>query len=243
MGVYYPINAVMLAVSGWALWVRRAAWHSPWDRPMNISIILQAVGTVVTSRAPGVRSVLESFFGREFVLLSGPVAYAAALMFAILAVYKRLLSDRGIGPFMRTRVLWPVAAAWVVMISAFFLSASVRQNESGRFLYVMAARDPWLTVYQAVFLMTMLYLLIVVERGMSKLRDQVPDSFDICYLLWAWMGILTAVVQIVGLFLDISIGVKYGWPLADLAGSLMALGAGRSWLKRTRLPIGSPRLD
>ena len=48
MDVYYPVNVAMLVVAGWALWVRREAWQSPWDRPMNISIVLQVVGTVLT---------------------------------------------------------------------------------------------------------------------------------------------------------------------------------------------------
>lgn len=240
MDVYYPINAVMLAVSVWALWVRRMAWHSAWDRPMNISIAFQVLGTVLTSRAPAVRSFFESLLGREFILLSGALTYMAAVVFAILAVYKRLMSDRAITSFMANRVLWPAAAAWVVMIASFALSASARRHESGRFLYLLAGRDGWLKVYQTIFLVTMLYLLILVKRGMTELRDQRPDDFDIAYMLWSWVAIMTAAVQIIGLFIDVSAGMKYGSELCDVASALMALGAGRSWLKRVRPPVRSP---
>lgn len=241
MDLYYPVNALMLAVAGWALWVRWDAWRSPWDRPMNISIVLQVVGTVLTSRVPQLRSVMESLFGLGTVSALSVFAYAASVVFAILAVYKRLLSDNGIGPFMTTRVLWPMAAAAIVMVPAFWLSRSVQQVGPGAFLYLAAARDGWLTVYQTAFLVMMLYLLVIVERGMVKLREQAPESFDICYLLWARFGMLTVVVQIVGLFVNVSAGFEYGSILADLAGVLMALGAGRSWVKRARFPAMKPR--
>lgn len=240
MDVYYPINVAMLVVAGWALWVRRDAWHSPWDRPMNISIVLQVVGTVLTSRLPGVKSVIDSVLESDTVSILSVTAYLASVVFAILAVYKRLLSDDGIGRFMSIRVLRPVAAAAVVVLSSFLLSTSAHQPVPGQFLY-LAQRDGWLTVYQSTFLLAALYLMFIVERGMSKLRDQAPESFDICYLLWAWTGIAAAAVQLVGLFVDVNVGFEFGWVAADVAGILMALGAGRSWLKRTRSLQPRPR--
>lgn len=238
MDVYYPINVLMLAVAVWALWVRRDAWRSPWDRPMNISIVLQVVGTVLTSRAPQLRSVVVELLGNETLWLLSAIAYAASVMFAIAAVYKRLLSDSGFGAFMNTRVLRPAAAAAVVMVASLLLSQSAHQQQPGQILYA-AVGDGWAGVYKAVLHVTMLYLLVIVERGMTTLRDQVPASFDICYLLWARVGILTLVVALVGLFVDVHAGLIYGWILADVAGVLMALGAGRSWLKRTVAPVAT----
>lgn len=233
MDPYYPTNVAMLAVAGWALWVRRDAWRSVWDRPMNISIVLQVVGTVLTTRLPGVRSVIDSVIERDAVSILSVAAYTTAAMVAILGVYKRLLSDDGISRFMTTRVLRPVACAAVVILASFFLSRTARHPDPGQFLYLTAG-DIWLTVYQTAFMLTSLYLLFIVERGMAKLRDQAPESFDICYLLWAWTGIVALVVLLVGLFVNVGFGFEIGWVLVDLAGVLMALGAGRSWLKRTR---------
>lgn len=208
---------------------------------MNISIVLQVVGAVLTSRLPAVRSIIDAVLERDAVSIISITAYIASGVFAIVAVYKRLLSDDGFSRFLSTRVLRPVAGAAVVILASFLLSTSLLQRHQGQFLYVAAARDLWLTVYQTSLLLTILYLLIIVERGMAKLRDQVPESFDVCYLLWAWTAILATVLQLVGLFVDIRLGYEGGWLLADLAGVLMALGAGRSWLKRTRLLQPRPR--
>lgn len=224
----------MLAVVGWALWVRRDAWRSRWDAPMNASIMLQAIATVLDSPSPFVLAGIDVLVGREYVAtVLAEYCYLGSGVLAILAVYKRLLSDQGIGKFMRTRVRRPVGITAVVMATAFVFSRSAAVP-TGEHLYLIP-RDRWLTLYLAVYGLTILYLLVVVERGMAKLREQVPDSFDVFYLLWARFGIAAVSTWLLGLVVDVNTTVRFAWPFAYVSTSFMALGAGRSWLKRTRL--------
>ena len=233
MGFFYLLNVAMLAVVGWALWVRRDAWRSRWDAPMNVGIVLQAVATVLDSPWPLVLSWIEALVGREYVAtVFAELCYLASGVLVILAVYKRLLSDQGIGRFMTTRVVRPVAFTAVTMLTAFVFSGAARVP-TGEHLYLIP-RDGWLYLYLAVYGFTILYLLIVVERGMTKLREQVPESFDVFYLIWARFGIAAVSTWLLGLVVDVSTTLRLAWPLAYLATAFMALGAGRSWRKRMR---------
>ena len=38
------IYAAMLAIAGWALWIRRATWHLRWERYATLAILLSALG-------------------------------------------------------------------------------------------------------------------------------------------------------------------------------------------------------
>ena len=234
MAISSPLSIAMLAVVGWALWVRRDAWHSRWDAPMNASIVLQAIATVLDSPSPLVVAGIDALVGHEYVAtVFAEYCYLGSGVLAILAVYKRLLSDQGIGPFMRTRVLRPVIATAVVMLAAFALSKTARVP-TGDHLYLIP-RDGWLTLYLAVYGFTILYLLVVVDRGMTKLREQVPENFDVFYLLWARFGIAAVSTWLLGLVVDVNTTVRFAWPFAYVSTSFMALGAGRSWAKRMRL--------
>lgn len=234
MSALYLGNIVVVAVAGWAVWERRLTFGSRWDAPITVGIVLFGLGAVLDSPWPAAGAASLPLTGRYYLLMAaGHVCYLLGAAMGIKAAYQRLLSDEAIGPFLRERILAPIAATAVIMAVCIWVSP-LSATMTVEHLY-LAKPDGPMAVYWIAFLGGLAVLELISLYGASRLRCD-PRSVMV-NLLMASQAVGTLAIA------SIAVAVLTGhgavarilvWPLAYagiIGGSVAAVV---SWRHRVR---------
>ena len=226
------VNAVVVPVAAWALWVRRDPAHSRWDRPISAGIALFAVGAVLDSPWAGAAAASFPITGKFYLLnCAGHISYLLGATRGLKAVAQRLMPDDAIGPFMRTRILTPVLLAAVVMLVC--LLASPRTSEMPAANLYFVTPDGWLVAYWAVYFLTLTGLNAVAVNGAFRLRSGPRSSTHDLLVGATALGTLACW----GFFAAIVTGQhglieNLAWPGSQIAIIIGAIACALSWRHR-----------
>lgn len=232
MTFLYIVNALVLPIAAWALWVRRDTIHSRWDGPITAGIALFAVGSALDS--PSYELVAGSFpLTGKFYLMNylGHVSYLLGATQGLKAVAQRLMPDDAIGPFMKTRILLPVLLASMFMLICFALSVQT-SDPSAVNLYLVAP-DGWLVAYWATYFLTLTGLNAVAVYGSFTLRSDARSRTHDALVAAAALGTLS----LWGFFAAIVTGQQrlieaVAWPASRLTIIAGAIACALSWRHR-----------
>lgn len=136
----------VFVVACWSVWVRRLTFGSRYDMPVTIAVALFGVGAALDAPWSAIAAASYPLTGRYYLLnAAGHLCYIAGAAISIGAVYRRLLPDDDIEPFVR-RVVLPIAGgSALTMIVAIFLSRATTTLTADH-LYVVAP-DGWMKLY------------------------------------------------------------------------------------------------
>lgn len=227
------VNALVLPVGVWALWVRRDTVRSRWDAPISAGIALFTIGATLDS--PWAEAAEASFplTGKFYVMnFFGHACYLLGATRGLKAVALRLMPDDALRVFMRTRILPPVLLAVGVMLAC--LVASPRTSELSAANLYFVAPDGWLVAYWVVYFLTLTGLNAVAIYGAFTLRSG-PRSVTHDLLVAAtalgtlacW-GFLGAIVTGQHRLIEI-----LAWPGSQIAIVAGAVACALSWRHRT----------
>ncbi|MBU3749019.1 MAG: hypothetical protein FGM52_00965 [Mycobacterium sp.] len=119
--------------------------------------------------------------GKYFLLIVlGQFCFLTATTFGIRAVYRRLLSDEAIGPFMRRRIAPLVTVASAALVICFVASSLTLSRPVDRFSF--ASLDGWLAVLWLVYFGILAVLGFILSYGVARLLSD-PRSVMLRFLL------------------------------------------------------------
>lgn len=217
--------AVLLATTGWALWVRRDSWSSRWGAPLTASIAFQTFGAVLDTPLQTLQDGVSRFLGGPHVAtLIADLSYLAAAFLAVLGVYTRLLPDHWATAVLNTRALQPLIAVAAVMIAAFTVSSAASTGPPLTHLYFIP-RDGWLTLYWVVYCLSLQTLLVVFLYGVSRLDRR--HVFARLYRVAVLCAVIASTLQLIGLIAHPPLLITLCWSLGYGCTILMSLAAAR----------------
>ena len=164
------VNALVLVVAPWALWVRRDTVNSRWDAPITAGIALFALGAALDSPWPNVAAASFPLIGKFYLLnCLGHVSDLLGATRGLKAVALRLMPNDAIGPFMRTRIMAPVLLASGVMLVCLLQSPATSAMPAENLYFV--APDGWLLAYWVTYFTALTGLNAVAIYGSITLRS------------------------------------------------------------------------
>lgn len=208
-----PLTAgliLTLVTAGWALWVRRDCWFSPWERAANIAIVLQITAlSMLFDDACGCPS--DSYWD-DFV------AHCLYIWSVAAIGYHVALRLTGVAPRVKRRAIMaliPLTGVRFALVASGHLS-----------LY-------WVTVGA-----TWIGLLLWICWVMAELwADPKHRRTVTIYMAASAVGILTAAAQVASAVRDDDASIE-GTPLVWAGCCLVtigfAAGFGYSWTRRAR---------
>ena len=224
--------AVLLATTGWALWVRRGSWSSRWDIPITASITLQTLGAVLDTPLPTLQIAVSRLLGGPHAAtVIANLCYLAAALLAVIGLYTRLLPDHWAAAVLNRRVVQPLIAAAAVMVAAFNVSAAARSGSPLTHLYFIP-RDGWLTLYWVVYCLALQTLLVVFIYGLGKLDNR--HIWTRLYRVAVLSAVAASMMQLIGLVSRPPVLIMLCWSLGYGCTILMSVAAGMSWRQRAR---------
>lgn len=222
--------AVLLATTGWALWVRRASWSSRWDLPITASITLQTFGAVLDTPLPGLQITVSRLLGGPHAAtVIANLSYLAAALLAVIGLYTRLLPDHWAAAVLNRRVVQPLIAAAAVMVAAFTISPAASSGSALTHLYFIP-RDGWLTLYWVVYCLALQTLLVVFIFGLAKLDHR--HIWTRLYRVAVLSAVAASMLQLIGLVFHPPVLIMLCWSLGYGCTILMSVAAGMSWRQR-----------
>lgn len=221
------------SVAAWALWeMRVTSFRSRWDFPKTTSLILFAVAAVLDSPWRVLSEQSFALTGRSYFFAAvGHCCYLAGGAAGLKYVYLRLLPDEAIGPLMRRRLV-PLVMIAVAIMAVSFSATPLTVSLSADHLYLVRP-DGWLMVYWITFYGALTAMLLAGMYGLNRMRSD-PRSVKLEWLLTALgMGVLSAVLSLVGLAVGHLDSVRlFAGPLAYAAIAVGAVAVVLSWRHR-----------
>lgn len=234
--------AAVLPISVWCLFVRRDTWKCKLRRALTVSVILVAVGVVLTSPLLTMfdTSLLIGAVGvQHFDDYLGHLCYLAALCTITYALLARTVPDRQVRKLMRWRVEYPSALAAVVMLALVTASPKLRSEKTLHtpdFFEVPCGR--LLHAYWTVYAVALLYLLGYMFRLLLVLRrDPRSRRAANLYLMACVLGMIGAVAEFLDTwfrFID-----SYLWLLLTAPAVMLSFAAALSWRWQRRALSGA----
>lgn len=226
--------ALAVLVAGWAVWVCRLSFQSPWNSPKAITLALFGLGAALDSPWRAFAAASFPLTGKYYVLtVIGHICYLGACVFGIKQIYLRLLSDEAIGPFMKKRMAPVISCAAIVMV-VFFAASPATSSLTADYFYRVRP-DGWLIVYWLVYYGTLTALLCVAMYGTHQLRRD-PRSVMVDLLMVALaLGALSSVVSAVGMVTGRNTGMPtLAWAAAYAGIAVGSAAAAFAWRRRMR---------
>lgn len=227
----YLVNIAAVLFAGWAVWVRRFSFGSPWDAPITIGTGLYGVASALDTPWPTMAAASFPVTGKYYLLpFIGHLCFLAGTAFGIKSVFARLLPDHGIGAFMRTRIA-PVALAAAAVMTVCILATPITSTMPADYLYA-APLDGWLRTYFVTFFGAMVILLWTAVFG-GKLLLGGPDSGVALPLIGtASSGSVAFLVFTYGILAGRHDLVILVWHVGFIGTALASLACAVSWQRR-----------
>lgn len=231
MTILVAANALVVAVTLWAVWERRLTFQSRWDFPNTAAITLFGAGAVLDSPLRAMSEASFASTGRYYLLvLVGHACYLGACVMGNKAVYLRLLPDSTVDRLIKglVRAVWTAVA---VMAVALLVSPRSRLLTADHLYQVDA--DGWLTLYWMTYYGATTALIAVAMYGVSRLRrDHRSVMMDLLALALI-LGLLSSVGSAIGVLNGWNETTRlWAWPIlyAAIIAGMVALVA--SWRHR-----------
>lgn len=232
MTTLYSANVVVLVIAVWAIWVRRDTFHSRWDAPFTLGIVIFGSGVALDSPWREVAAASFVVTGKYFLLNTfGHICFLAGAATGIYGIYMRLLPPGDLRAFMRSRI-WPAVGCASAIMLICVVASPVTSTMPADHLYLVRP-DGWLTVYWVSCIGTVTVLEVISTYGMTRLRrdaDAVGVDVQIAAVAAGGVGSLL-----------IGVGIVAGrngvlnmmvWPLSYLAIGGGAVAAAFMWRHR-----------
>lgn len=229
----------VLAVCLWAVWIRRDTFGSRFDSTGTLAAVLFGAGSALDAPWWATAEALSSETGKFYVLkLLAGLCYITGAGLTVSVIYRRLLPDDAIGPFVRKWIGPLVISAGVVMVVC-FLASDVTSTLSAVHPYLVRP-DGWMTVYWLAHFGTTTALGVVASYGVYHLRRD-PRS--------VWLNVGLASLLTAAVFGGVAVGyavitghlrvlMLVGWLLTYAAFAVAAIGSALQWQHRKRLLRG-----
>lgn len=229
----------VLAVCLWSVWVRRDTFGSRLDSTGTLATVLFGVGAALDAPWWATAEALSSQTGKFYMLkLFASLCYITGAGLTVAVIYRRLLPDDAIGPFLRKWIgPWVIGAGAVMVVC--FTASDVTSRLSAVHLYLVAP-DGWMTVYWLAHFGTTTLLGAVASYGVFHLRRDprsVLLNVGLASLLTAALfgGVVVGYAVITGRLRAL---LLVGWLLTYAAFAAAAVGSALQWRWRIRRLLG-----
>lgn len=231
------VSTVAIVVALLALWITRAAWRSPWERPALINVVLQTFDLLVVMRTWNYRlsSNLHTLTGVwKLEELIGHLCYFLGMQTLLFLVVSRLDMTRAqFRSFVRYRIEIPGTMTIALMIALFCCSRVAKRYVPD----TIAAKDgPWMRVYWMVLAAAVSCILLQIYHALMILREDPRSRRAANAYLFAIA--INAACVVVSVF-----GFEYlRWLLVRAEVIAYAIAATYSWRIKQRADVPSDYL-
>lgn len=241
MTLLYLSNVAVVLIVAWAVWERRDTLGSRWDRPNTIAIGLIGLGAVLDSPWPGIARASYALTGKFYLLNTvGHIVYLSGLALSLVALYRRLATDRAVNRFMKMWIVPLVTVAAVTMVIAVTASPATSVFPA-RHLYLVDP-DGWLALYWCVDLGTLIVLLAISNFGLIRARSDKRSRMADVLAAGTGVGVLAALGLAAGLLSEpATFAPRLVWPLTYAATVTTAFAHVFAWRHRVGAMSGISR--